>query len=311
MNITTISYHDLMSTDASIIQHALFNDGIIGIKDVPDFLHKSQQFIQTARKFAALDSKIKEQYAPKRDDGDTEGYELGAEWFQDAKGNWHVDDKKASYYAFVPDRAQNKWPREIDLKTAYLELGHLIFNTGKLILDKIGLNHHAGVDHDKLIGYGRLLHYQKENDATNENAHWCGAHFDHGIFTGLMPAYYFENGNEVAEPSEAGLFIKPTNGKDFVKINSTDKSTLLFQVGEFAQLVTHDRICATEHLVRKAKSNIERFTFALFYSPDAATTIQSKSTLAKDSRYIENMSADKRINFEKWNAASFAKYRAK
>ncbi len=313
MQLEIISYRDLLDTTNRIthnkIKLALFTSGIVGIRDVPTFSEKTHRYVNAARQFSALNERVKQQYAPHRDDGETEGYELGAEQFKDQNGHWQPDDKKASFYAYVPDNDKNKWPREVDLKTPYLELGKLIFETGKRVLNFIGVNDTLGIQHDDLVGYGRMLHYQKESDTTNANPNWCGAHFDHGIFTGLAPAYYFRDGIDVAEPEESGLFIKPTNSNDFIKINSADKEILIFQVGEFGQLATHDTICATKHLVKKARSNIERFTFALFFSTHHQVMINSRSILTKDSRYAENKHADGSICYGKWQDASYARYR--
>ncbi len=71
------------------------------------------------------------------------------------------------------------------------------------------LDESIGIDEKDLVGHSRMLHYLKENDATNQNPDWCGAHHDHSLLTGLMPAYYFQNGVEIPEPPEAGLYIFP------------------------------------------------------------------------------------------------------
>ena len=87
------------------------------------------------------------------------------------------------------------------------------------------------------------------------------------------------------EPIEAGLFIKTHADKTFKKVLS-DPDVLLFQVGEFGQLITNDAIQATEHRVHKANSAIERYTMALFFTPkDADIVIHSVSELTKDERY--------------------------
>lgn len=315
MILDIISYSDLLEPTNTLallkLESALLHKGIVGIRGVPQFKNKVQAFINAARNFSILNENIKQQYIPNRDEGKTEGYELGAEWFQTQDGRWVIDDKKASFYAFVPDHPRNIWPLEVDLKSPYLALGQLIFKTGKLVLDAMGLNETMGLKHDHLIGYGRMLHYHKENDATNANPNWCGAHFDHGVFTGLVPAYYFQNGKEIDEPQEAGLFIKPHDSHDFEKINVSDKSILLFQVGEFGQLIANDRIKATEHKVKKAHSGIERFAFALFYSADDNVTIHSTSQLTKDTRFMHNQFENGKINYGKWQEASFERYRAK
>lgn len=314
MELEIIAYNDLFGPEQSQIidkiKSALFNTGIVGLRGIPGYVEKAEHFIKTAQAFSNLDESIKQRYAPVRDAGDTEGYELGAEWFKDSRGEWQVDDKKASFYAFVPDKPQNKWPKEIDLKSAYLDLGELIFKTGKTLLNIIGINKDIGIDLDKMTGYGRMLHYHKDQETYASNPDWCGAHFDHSVFTGLMPAYYFKDGVEVDEPEEAGLYIIPRNGTSFEKVYANDKSVLLFQVGEFAQLATHDKILATQHIVKKAKGNIDRYTLAIFHSPDDHTQINSKSELAKDSRYLSNMKDDGSILYKEWETASFERYRA-
>lgn len=314
MNLEIVCYSDLQNHSNHAISDrvttALCNTGIIGVRNVPFFQEKSRAFVETARKFSALDEKIKQQYAPDRDAGITEGYELGAEWFKDQNGNMKIDDKKASFYAFVPDNPCNRWPREVDLKTPYLELGEIIFNTGKTLLNFLGVNETVDIHHDRLRGYGRMLHYHQGNNNANTNPDWCGAHFDHGLFTGLMPAYYFQNGKEVCEPTEAGLFIFPSRGKNFEKVNVPDQSILLFQVGEFSQLVSNDKIRATKHLVKRANGNMERYALAIFYTPDANAVICSQSELAKDARYTNNSSPDGSIVYDKWDKSSYARYRA-
>lgn len=315
MELDVISYDDLLDnsnlTARKNLESALLQKGIVGIRNVPEFEIKTRAYIAAARAFSALPEGIKQQYAPDRESGDTEGYELGAEWFKNKEGVWLTDDKKASFYAYIPDRDDNKWPREVDLRTAYLTLGELIFKTGKLLLDVMGLNEVVGLKHDLLVGYGRMLHYHKENDLTNENPNWCGAHFDHGVFTGLVPAYYFRDGKEVDEPIEAGLCIASSEDQVLEKIHANDKSILLFQVGEFGQLVSNDRIRATRHIVKKANGGIERFTFALFYSADDNAVIQSTSKLIQDARYKAHQTPDGSISYGDWQKASFERYRAK
>ena len=74
-----------------------------------------------------------------------------------------------------------------------------------------------------------MLHYHKESDLTNENPYWCGAHFDHEVFTGLIPAYYFRDGLDIDEPDEAGLYIVPAGKDHFEKINFLKKIFCFFR----------------------------------------------------------------------------------
>lgn len=314
MEITIIAYNDLINPNAKDshekLASALLNQGLVAIQGIPDYPEKSKAYIDSLREFSALPEEIKNTYAPDRDSGQTEGYELGAEWFKNAAGEWQIDDKKASFYAFVPDNAKNIWPREIDLKTPYLSLGALIFNTGKHILNVLGLNQAMGLNLDGIYGYGRMLHYHKEKDLTDSNPDWCGAHLDHGLLTGLMPAYYFREGQWVDEPEEAGLYIVPSSGSQFEKVHAIDRNLLLFQVGEFGQIASNDRIKATRHIVKKAKGGIDRYTLAVFLNAAPETRIHSSSQLAADERYASNQDKDGYITYGAWDKASFERYRA-
>lgn len=304
MKLNTYSYHQLFS--AKTIQSLsldLLNNGIVAISHVPNFQETCRNYINAARAFSSLAENIKQQYAPNRDAGITQGYELGAEKFKDDQGNWQIDNKKASFYAYVPDNQTNVWPKEIDLQTHYLALGQLIFETGKLLHRAIGL------DCENLYGNGRMLHYQNKSPSA-ANSNWCGAHYDHGLLTGLIPAYYFMDGQEIEEPNDAGLHVLPTNSEHFFKVDATDKSILFFQVGEFAQLISNDRMKATKHFVKNTNEPIERFTFALFFNPNEDMIINTQSQLKIDERYFNNQFVDGSISYKKWADASYARYRA-
>ncbi|USN51272.1 MAG: hypothetical protein H6731_02375 [Myxococcales bacterium] len=124
-----------------------------------------------------------------------------------------------------------------------------------------------------------------------------------------MPAYYYQNNSLVVEPEEAGLYVMPTSQASYEKIYAHDKSVCLFQVGQFGQLASNDKIKATKHFVKKSYENVERFTFALFFEPDKKTKITSHSVLALDSRY-QDKQLDGAITYQDWSCASFELYRA-
>jgi isopenicillin N synthase-like dioxygenase len=315
VNIDIIPYASLLAPTAhdtaALLTQALREKGIVGVKGVPHFEEKSADYIKAMRTFAALPEAVKQSYAPARERGETEGYELGAEWFKNSRGEWQIDDRKASYYAWVPDHPKNRWPQEVNLRDAYLTLASIIFEAGKQVLNATGLLEAIQVDANNVTGHGRMLHYQKIGDASLENPDWCGAHLDHGVLTALMPAYYFRDGIAISEPEEAGLFIMPTGSDTFEKAHAADKSILLFQIGEFGQLASQDRMSATRHIVKKARGNIERFTCALFLDAPDTCTIQSHSILTQDARYQENCETDGRIQYGKWATASYARYLAK
>lgn len=310
MQLSTVDFTTLKNaTPHHALIQALYRQGIVGIYNVPEYAEAAKEFIDQARTFSALPDAVKQQYAPPSQWQGLFGYELGAEKFKNDEGQWQVDDKKASYYATYPDSADNIWPEELDLRATYLRLAKIIFNTGVLVMSAAGLNENIGIRHDAMSARGRLLHYLKNTD-TNANPDWCGAHYDHSIFTGLMPAYYYQGQRAIAEPDEAGLYIIPTGESDYVKIHAEDHNLLLFQVGEFGQLASNDAITATRHIVKKSYEDIERFTFAFFFEPDAETTITPTSTLTQDARYQTYQQADGSISYAHWHHASIERYRS-
>ena len=305
-----ISYEELFGSKPTpearqCLKTSLHESGIVGVRNIPTFVEKVQTFLEASRAFSALPMAIKNQYAPRRTQGEVQGFELGAEKYGD---NQQADDKKASFYAFFPDCAGNKWPHELDLKTPYLALNGLMGEVARNILDLLGLHAELGIDLAKLEFLGRMLHYHKEGEQTNQNPNWAGAHYDHGLFTGLLPAFYFQDGQEVPEPEEAGLFVRTPKSTVFEKVCAKDKSVLLFQAGEFGQLMSDDRMQATEHLVRKSFGGIERFTLATFVDVHAMTRCNSTSVLTQDTRYQVNRRADGSITYKEWGDASYARY---
>ena len=175
---------------------------------------------------------------------------------------------------------------------------------GKAIMSKIHLiGNETGIVADEMVQMGLMLHYQKSGDTYEDNPYWCGAHFDHGLFTALTPATYYTADRLIEEPEEAGLFVRV--GGEFKRVVA-DPDILLFQVGEFGQLVLDDKIQATEHRVQKAKGSVERYALAVFFSLSLETTIRSTSILTEDSRYSGG--AHDPCTFDHWNQESFKRY---
>ena len=306
--LKVIPYDLFVEGDAEALQtlqNALYQDGIVGIRGVPGYAEKMGQFIAQARAFSALPEEVKEQYAPNRERGDLFlGYEKGKEKFKRPDGRWVVDDLKVSYYAFVPESPQNRWPVESELEKGFLELGNLMSVMGKAVMEKI---HLIGLSTGVFLGdtpqVGRMLYYQKSGDTSGENPYWCGAHFDHGLFTVITPASYFVEGICIQEPEEAGLFVSVQGV--FKKV-AADPEIMMFQVGEFGQLVMDDAIRATEHRVQKASGSIERYAMALFFEPPLETMIHSISTLTQDARYGGVAGAP--CSYQRWHEESFKRY---
>jgi isopenicillin N synthase-like dioxygenase len=313
LDLDVISYEAFVQEDPESmerLQSALFEKGIVGIKGIPGYKEKVFDFIESARQFSALPEEIKEVYG--RSEGEMYlGYERGKERFKRADGTWVVDDLKVSYYGLIPDSLQNKWPLEVDLKTPFLALGELMTEMGEAVMMKIRLlGSDTGIFLEEVDkGIGRMLYYRKSSESTEENPFWCGAHYDHGIFTALLPAFYFVEGKAVPEPIEAGLFIKTAKQGAFKKVVADDPDVLLFQVGEFGQLATDDAIQATEHCVRKASGCVERYTMALFLNAPMHTVIHSFSALTEDARY--GALPGEACRYSTWHEASFNRYLAK
>jgi isopenicillin N synthase-like dioxygenase len=302
-----ISYEDLLSEKPralETLQEALYQKGIFGVSHIPGYREKVAEFVRAAQDFSALPEEIKEKYGQ----GEGEiflGYERGKERFKRADGSWVVDDLKVSYYVLFPDVSGNKWPAEVGLKEPFLALSGTIAEVGRAVMQKVGLLN-ALTFEEVPNGIARMLHYRKSSEASMDNPFWCGAHLDHGPFTGLLPAFYFMDGVPVEEPIEAGLFVKARNEETFKKVVADGKEVLLFQVGEFGQLATNDAIRATKHYVHKAEGNIERYALAFFFDPSMDAPIHSFSELTQDERYGGKPGDP--CTYRQWHEGSFHRY---
>lgn len=311
LSLDIISYEAFINDETealNVLKTALLEKGIVGIKGIPGFKEKVFRFIESATQFSALPEDVKEAYGPQHNQGELFlGYEKGKEKFKRPDGTWVIDDLKASFYALVPDQALNKWPSEMDLKTSFQDVGTLMAETGLAVMEKVGLiGPKTGISLKGIPKVGRMLYYRKSSESHADNPFWCGAHFDHGLFTALLPAFYFLEGESIGEPLEAGLFVKTTKDGIFKKVIADDPDVLLFQVGEFGQLVTNDALRATEHRVHKAIGPIERYTLALFLIPSEDTVIHSTSELTADARYGGNKGDP--CSYGRWQEESFKRY---
>jgi isopenicillin N synthase-like dioxygenase len=309
LELDVVSYEKLVQGDAAtlqIVDKALHGKGIVGVRGVPGYKEKYAQFIKTARAFCALSEETKEHYKPNRALGETFlGYESGKEKFQRPNGEWVTDDLKTSYYAIIPDNGKNRWPVEVDLRAPFEALGTLMNEMAELLMYKIDLlGDRTGISLDKDACLGRMLYYRKGD--YDGNPQWCGAHFDHSLFTAILPAVYFVDGKQIPEPAEAGLFIRTSEDAPFKKVVADDLDVMMFQVGEFGQLVKNDGIRATEHRVHKAIGAIERYTLAIFYKAPNDASIRSTSVLTNDARY--GAKAGEPCTYQQWDEASFRRY---
>ncbi len=305
-----IEYEDFERGDTETLDRlklALFRDGLIGIRNIPGYKEKLFNLFKTSKRFFSLSEETKEKYAPRP--GDVfRGYECGKEKFQRPDGKWVIDDLKTSFYAFTPDSDINIWPEEIDLNTPLIQMGELMAEMGRSVIKSINLfRSYADFDVEDCKTLARLLYYRKGEGTEKDNPVWCGDHFDHGLFTVLLPALYVKNNSVVEEPMEAGLFVKTDNG--YKKVIANDHNVLFFQVGEFGQLISDDRIRATKHKVKKAFGKVERYTMALFYNAPMDLEIRSTSKLTSDPRY-PGRSGDP-CCYKQWNKASFERFLVK
>ena len=314
LSLDVISYDEFIKGGSEamlILEQALFEKGIVGIRGIPGYKEKVQRLITTAREFSALSETDKEACVPDYFTGDMfSGYERGKEKFKSSDDSWVVDDLKISYYADIPDRPSNKWPSQIDLKTPFLELGALMAEMGEAIMKKIGLiGSDTNIFLDETCYRGRMLYYRKSIDGASENPFWCGAHCDHSLFTTLIPGFYFSNGTPINEPREAGLFVRTTKESPFQKVAADDHDIMMFQVGEFGQLLANDAIRATQHRVHKASGSIERYAMAVFFNAPMDAVIHSYSELAEDTRY--GGTPGEPCSYRRWHQKSFERYLVK
>lgn len=310
LDLEVVAYEDFQRDDPIAIQkleRALHDKGIVGIKGIPGYREKLEKFVESARVFTALPEHVKNQYAPDRDSGDVLGYERGKEKFQRPDGSWVIDDLKVSYYAWAPNVPENKWPNEVDLQTPYQSLGLLMAEMGNAVIEKVRLCEIARIDCEVMPTLGRMLYYSKSFDSAKDNPYWCGAHFDHGIFTTILPAFYFLDGQQAPEPDEAGLFVRVDKNGKFKKVSAQDYDVMMFQVGEFGQLASNDAIRATEHRVKKADGCIERYTMALFFNAQEDVIIHSTSELTQDARY--GGKAGDPCSYKRWSEETYKRFR--
>ena len=208
--LDVVSYEQFSQSDpetVGTVVKALYEKGIVGIRGVPGYVEKVKNFVESSRAFASLPDSVKDACAPNHDLGEMFlGYEKGKEKFLRPDGKWVIDNLKVSYYAYVPENRQNKWPRETDLRTAFQDLGMLLADTAERVMEKIDLvGESNGIYVTDIPKVGRMIYYQKCGNINSGNPLWCGSHYDHGLFTALTPATYFVEGEEVSEPESRAL----------------------------------------------------------------------------------------------------------
>jgi len=97
---------------------------------------------------------------------------------------------------------------------------------------------------------------------------WCGWHNDHGSLTGLVPAIFSDHtGRQIPNPEpSAGLYIRSRQGETVQALSPP--GSMLFQIGETAQVHSGGHLQATPHAVKGVSApGVSRQTFAVFMEP--------------------------------------------
>jgi len=283
-SVTVFEYADLKKDTEKMIKQ-FHEEGFIAVRGIPGYEDAYEAFLNQARLFIKLSEEEKSKCSVEK--YKLQGWSSGKETF-----NGLQDLSKSFYYALITGNdCENVWPDEslTGFKPAYLNLGKIITDTGLKILPLLGL------DVNIPSTLGRMLHYSPvyETDA-DESPYWCGVHTGHGFMSGLCAATYIKGDEIVQKPENCGLYVRD-------KSVSIPRDALIFQISEVAELLSNGLLTATEHYVKKAFGGVERFTFALFFSPEKNFKMHSKLTKFED-RFKDGMT------FEEWEEASTKKY---
>mmetsp|Transcript_13559 Transcript_13559/g.24027 ORF Transcript_13559/g.24027 Transcript_13559/m.24027 type:complete len:489 (+) Transcript_13559:41-1507(+) len=263
--------------------------GIIAVVNVPDFKAQRIELLPLAKRFADLADKVKEEFEHEESSFSV-GWSHGRERLagtgepDSAKGSFYAnplhDAPWGSGAAMAPAArdwpefaAPNLWPRAHlpELEGAFTSLGRTVVGAGALLAaqcdryieEKLGTKHFCSllkIVEESRCPKGRLLHYfpfeNKSHPAGAEDILgasklWCGWHNDHGALTGLVPAMYLDD--QTGEPVEyddpgTGLFICNRKGEVIKPV--VPHGSLLFQIGETAQILSGGHLQATPHCVR-------------------------------------------------------------
>ncbi|TMW55121.1 hypothetical protein Poli38472_013883 [Pythium oligandrum] len=304
-DVPVVSYQDLVEkADLGDKIEAAFGYegmGILAVSGVPQLDPKRMELLPLAFKFANLPEEIKNKYTLEeayfsfgwshgkenlqgQPDFSKGSYYNNPECNDLTNGNQELIKRHPSF--FHP----NIWPAELPpLENAFMELGQLIVDTGKLVAyqcDRFVESKSPEYEQGKLrriISTGRcakarLLHYfalseaditkQQNAKTLEESFSWCGWHNDHGALTGLVQAIFTDmEGNVVENPDPAaGLYVKNRRG-EIIKAN-IPAGHLVYQIGETSQILSGGILQATPHAVRgPLVTGVNRETLAVFMQP--------------------------------------------
>jgi isopenicillin N synthase-like dioxygenase len=292
--IITISYYDIIYNKVNIddIRSAfgIEGNGIILVKDLPNFQKERKKLLNLSRKFANLPDDIKEKYIDPKSNyafGWSHGKEKMKKDTPDfAKGSYYanpiydkITDNKVLLKKYPATYGENIWPKEDlpELEIAFKNMGKIMYNLGLLICREIDkylckitkgkhkLNTFYYTIKKSRIYKGRLLHYyQMDKKINKKDDGLCGWHLDHGCITILTaPLYYDLEGNIKKKPKKCGLQIKDRKG-NIIQVDIPE-DCLALQIGEMFQILSGGLVRATPHCVKSSiESNITREQFPLF-----------------------------------------------
>lgn len=330
INIVSVRYEELSRPTAETektIARAFGPEGlgILAVLNVPKVSEMRDRLLPLGRKFARLPEKIKAKYEH-ADSLWSFGWSHGKERLQGkpdfAKGSYYANpienvpfQDEEIIKKWITFAHPNIWPTEDmpELEKAFMELGAKVVDVGKSVGALCDAFVRRQTKDDSVVGIfdtinrskvtkARLLHYFSRNEAeleacTEESesafSNWCGWHNDHGSLTGLVPAIYFDDKKDVrldASPDPtAGLYLRSRKGQ-LVKAVMPKGTSLLYQIGETAQIHTGGILQATPHAVRGANQpHISRTTFAVFMEPNFDELMRAPSD--RDAEDAQNSDA--------------------
>ena len=296
--LQTIDYDSLLnSTDEKSVETAVARAfgpqglGVLAVTNVPAALTaKRQRLLRLGQKLGTLPDDVLKQYE-RPELCYCAGWSRGREKFRGqldvAKGSWYANglhsniDDVSLRERYPESTTEPQWPApELlgdSLEDAFRDLSRDLHALSLHVLrrcDAVAKNALAqrGVAYETTLSevvdrsrlhVGRLLHYFPR-DASGT---WCGWHNDNSIITALAPALFYDAaGSEVPAPPGAGLTALSRSGAEHRV--APPRGSVLFQIGEAAQILTAGALMATPHAVQAGElASCSREAFALFVEP--------------------------------------------
>ena len=298
--VQTIDYDALLnSTDEKAVETAVARAfgpqglGVLAVTNVPAALPaKRQRLLRLGQKLGTLPDDILKQYE-RPELCYCAGWSRGREKFRGqldvAKGSWYANGLHRDAAAgdaslrerYPESTTEPQWPSPDllgdSLEDAFRDLSRDLHALSRHVLRRCDVVaaralSQRGVAYETTLSevvdrsrlhVGRLLHYFPR-DASGT---WCGWHNDNSIITALAPALFYDAaGSEVPAPPGAGLTALSRSGAEHRV--APPRGSVLFQIGEAAQILTAGALMATPHAVHAGElASCSREAFALFVEP--------------------------------------------